>query len=268
MSLDSIVRRRIAAGSVALAGLVALVSLAGILLPATYARETLDWRAQALGQDWFDLLVATPWLAVCAVGMRRGRGHWHLLLAGALLYVAYTFVIYAFAVHFNAMFPLYCAALGLAFYLSVFLLRDLAPPSVRRALPVRSTGLLLIAIGGLFALLWLGEIAAAIAAGEPPTSVAEAGVVTNPVHVLDLAIVLPAHVMVGAALLARRPAASWMAPVLLAFGVPMASSIAGMMIAMQVLGASAAMPVAAAMIALALLSTVALVRFLRALKRD
>lgn len=49
---------------------------------------------------------------------------------------------------------------------------------------------------------------------------------------------------------------------MLAFGVPMAASIAGMMIVMRLLGAPAAMPVAAAMVGLAAISAAALARFL------
>jgi hypothetical protein len=260
-------RRTIATGSFVLAALMVAASLGGILVPATYARETLNWRAQALGQDWFDLLIAAPWLIVCAAGTLRGRWHWHLLLAGGLLYSVYTFVIYAFSVQFGALFPIYCAALGLSFYLGLFLVRAIPTPVERRgrALPVRTTGVLLIAIGGLFALLWLAEIAGAIAAGEPPASLVETGLPSNPVHVMDLSVVLPAHIIAGIALLARRPAGTRLAPLLLAFGVLMASSIAGMMIAMQLLGVDAALPVAGAMILLAAVTAAALVRFLRAL---
>lgn len=262
-------RRRVAAGSFGLAGLVALASLGGLLLPDTYAAESAGWRAQALGQDWFDLAVAVPWLVLCAAGTMRGRGHWHLLLGGALLYVIYTFVIYAFAVHFNGLFLIYCAALGLASYLTLFLVHRLGPADARprtdRPLPVRSAGLFLIAVGGVFALLWLGEILPALAARDLPASVAEAGLFTNPVHVIDLSLVLPAHLVAGIALLRRRPAGPLLAALLLAFGAPMAASIGGMVIVMHLAGAPAALPVAAAMLAVSGLSVVLLARLLRAL---
>ncbi|HEU5056136.1 MAG TPA: hypothetical protein VFU21_06410, partial [Kofleriaceae bacterium] len=208
-------------------------------------------------------------LIACAAGTWRGRGHWHLLLGGALLFAVYTFAIYAFSVHFNELFLVYCAALGLSSYLAVFLLRSLRPDDVRarpdRRAPVRSTAALLLAIGGIFALLWLAEIVPAIAAGRAPDSVASAGLPTNPVHVLDLAIVLPAHLLAGAALLRRHPAGALLAPVVLAFGVPMAASIGGMMIVMHLLGTPVAIPVVAAMIGVAAISAAALARFLRAL---
>ena len=263
-------RQGVALGSLALAALMAMASLGGILLPDAYARESTDWRGQALGQDWFDLVIAAPWLVLCAVGTLRGRGHWHLLLAGALLFTLYTFLIYAFAIHFNALFLVYCAALGLAFYLTISLLHDLTLSGERLGVtgrsPVRSTGILLIAIGGLFALIWLGEIVPAIAGGRTPDSVAGAGLLTNPVHVIDLAIVLPAHIIAGVALLRRRPAGELFAPVILAFGVPMAASIAGMMVVMRLLGAPAAMPVAAAMVGVAAISAAMLARFVARLQ--
>src|SRR5690349_5713700 len=99
-----------------LAMLVAFVSLVGILHPSIYARETPNWAAQALGQDWVDLLFAVPWLAVSGLYAARGSRRALFLLAGAMLYTFYEFAIYAFAVHFNVMFLAYCATLGVTFY--------------------------------------------------------------------------------------------------------------------------------------------------------
>ena len=46
----------------ALAALLALAALGGILLPSTYARKTSTWAAQGTGQDWVNLLVVVPWM--------------------------------------------------------------------------------------------------------------------------------------------------------------------------------------------------------------
>jgi hypothetical protein len=54
-----------------LAALVAFVSLVGILSPSIYARETPNWAAQAVGQDWVDLLFAVPWLSITGPQPRR-----------------------------------------------------------------------------------------------------------------------------------------------------------------------------------------------------
>ena len=58
-----------------------------------------------------------------------------------------------------------------------------------------------------------------------PPSLAEAGLPTNPVHVLDLAIVLPAMIVTGVLLRRRRPLGLLLAPVLLVFAVAMGVAI-------------------------------------------
>ena len=85
---------------------MAAASLAGICVRSTYARETAGWAAQGIGQDWFDLMFAVPWFAVTAALSLRGSERALLLLAGGVAYAFYELVIYAFAIHFNAMFRL------------------------------------------------------------------------------------------------------------------------------------------------------------------
>ena len=229
-----------------------------------YAWETPAWAAQAVGQDWFDLTVAVPWLLVCGAGARSGSYRWGVLLAGAYGYVVYEMVIYAFGIHFNALFLIYVATLGLAGWALIALAIDLA----RRIEPIDARGSkiaawVLIAIGGLFSLLWLAEDLPAVIANRPSQSLVETALFTNPVHVIDLAFVLPAHVLAGVWLLKRRAAGELLGPVVLAFGVLMAASIGGMMIVMQARGVAAEPVVAAAMLLTALVTAVVLVRVLR-----
>jgi hypothetical protein len=80
--------------------------------------------------------------------------------------------------------------------------------------------------------------------------------------VLDLSIVLPAHLAAGLMLLRRRPHAVALASVLLAFGVLMASSIVALMLVMHLRGLDVVPPVAFAMAVVAMLSAVALVALL------
>src|SRR3954464_9670386 len=94
--------------------LIFCISVVGVADSAIYARETANWRAQAIGQDWVDLVLAVPWLAITAAMARQGSRSGVVLLVGGLAYAAYELVIYAFALHFNALFLVYCAALGLS----------------------------------------------------------------------------------------------------------------------------------------------------------
>ena len=243
--------------------LVAAISLGG-LLSAAYARETPAWAAQAIGQDWFDLLVAAPWIAVCGLAARTGSYRWRVLLAGAYAYAVYELVIYAVAIHFNALFLLYCAALGLAGFalvgLAVELSHDIEHIDRRAA---HLAGGFLVGLGIVFAMLWLAEDVPALLRGAPPPSLVETGLFTNPVHVIDLAFVLPAHVLAGVWLWRRRRSGEWLAPIVLAFGVVMAASIGSMMIVMHLSGAVAAAPVTVAMFVVAFATLAVLVRVLR-----
>lgn len=234
--------------------LFAGASLGNIVLPDAYRRETALWTAQGLGQDWVDLLVVVPVLIVSATFALRGSRLWRLLLGGALAYTAYSLVLYAFAVHFNSLFLVYAAALGLSFYAIVNIVVAFSREDVEswfspRA-PVRTAGLFSTLIGVAFYALWLSELVPALVAQATPKSALDAGLITNPVQVLDVGIVLPAFVLGGIALFRRRPLGYWLVPVMLAFGVLMDLALIGMVLSMasrKVLDAGPPLPVFAIM---------------------
>ncbi|HET9930079.1 MAG TPA: hypothetical protein VFQ35_05320 [Polyangiaceae bacterium] len=252
-----------------LIGLLFCMSVVGVIRPQIYARESANWAAQAVGQDWVDLVFAVPSLVAVAVLANRGSRAGRLLLAGGLLYCVYELAIYAFAVHFNALFLVYVAAFGVSVGSLVVALRDLFEEDVRgwfsARVPTKGPAVFLALIGAGFALLWLGEIVPALTAGTLPASVAEASVPTNPVHVLDLSLILPAHLVAAVMLFRRRRAGYVAAPVLLAFGVLMALSIGGMLVVMNLRGASQGFGVALAMLGVSAASALFLVRMLRTL---
>jgi hypothetical protein len=244
-----------------LALLVATVSLAGLLTGA-YARETPAWFEQAIGQDAFDLAIAAPWLVLCGIGARTSP-RWRVLLAGAYAYTVYELLIYVFAVHFNALFLLYCATLGVAAFALIALLSELR----RDALSIDRRGAhlaggWLVVVGVLFGLLWLAEDLPAVLHGAAPASLVETGLFTNPVHAIDLSFVLPAHVIAGVLLWRRTRAGLVYGPVVLAFGVLMAASIGGMLVVIAMRGGVALLPVIAAMIAVTLATAALLARVL------
>jgi hypothetical protein len=258
-------------GAFPLAVVVAAASLGGLLLPASYAREIPSWAAQGIGQDWFDLVVLAPLLTVAGVLAARGSRRARLVLGGAYLYTAYTFVIYAFCVHFNAMFLLYCAGLGLSLYSLASLAGGLAVGGVDAwyapVTPVKLAGVLQIASAAVFALLWLSDIVPALVSGKPPTSLGEGGFFTNPVQVLDLSLVLPALVVGGVTLLRRRPLGFWLAPVLLAFAALMSLTIGFMVLVMRSRGVPSELVVPIAFGGIAVIDAVALVGLLRRVRR-
>jgi uncharacterized protein (TIGR03382 family) len=237
-----------------LAALFAGASVGNILLPDAYAIETPLWTAQGLGQDWVDLMVVVPLLIVSAAFALHGSRLFRLILAGTLAYTAYSLVLYAFAVHFNSLFLVYAAGLGLSFYALVSIVAAFGREDVRswfspRA-PARSAGAFATLIGVAFYALWLSELIPALAARATPKSVLDAGLITNPVQVLDVGIVLPAFVLGGAALFRRRPLGYWLVPMMLAFGVLMDLALIAMVLSMaahDVLDAGPPLPVFVAM---------------------
>ena len=252
------------------AALLLFVSLVGILTPGIYAGETANWQAQAIGQDWADLLLGVPWLTTTGVLATRGSRRSSFLLAAGLLYTFYEFVIYAFELHFNALFLPYCALLGVCFFalatIGVHYLRTDVGGWFSPTAKVRMAGATLLVVALSFALIWLAEILPALLSGGTPPSVTTAGTPTNPVYVLDLSIVLPAHLLAGASLLRRRTLGFVLAPILLGFDVLMGLSLTAMLWIMQQRGLQADQSVAFAMFGLAVVCALMLLRLLSGLR--
>jgi hypothetical protein len=205
----------------AAAALAATGSVVGLfayssVYPDTYPSLT----QQALAQDVVNLAVVVPLLIGAAAATRRGHPRAWPVWVGALTFTAYNYVIYTFSIHFGWLFPLWVAVLGLATYALLGAASVIDPAAAKASMrggPIRTTAWFLIAMGGLFALLWLSDIVRALRAGTVPASVSDLGVPTNPVHVLDLALFLPAVVVTGVLLLRERPLGFVGAPVLLLF---------------------------------------------------
>ena len=254
--------------SLPLAALVAWSALGGIFLPSTYARETPSWAAQGTGQDWVNLLLVTPTLAIAGTRALRGSFRARLVLGGALVYTVYSFLLYAFEVHFNPLFLVYCATLGLSFYallaLLVVLLSQDARAWYRGAIPRRATGLFLCLVALAFGLLWLGQILPALLSGKDPAGLSDTGLLTNPVHVLDLSLLLPALAVTGVSLLRGGSLGAALAPVLLGFKVFMPLAIAGMALVMQARGIGGGLGLASVTAGIALVSGALLVALLGA----
>ena len=162
-----------------LAALVVLASLGGILFPSTYARETAEWTAQAVARDWFDLVIAVPCLVISATLALRGAARALPVLAGGVLYTLYEGFICAFSVHFNALFIVYCVALGGSCFASLGTILVMAqePAIVSRwsGQPRRTVAAFLMALAVVLAGAWLGEIIPAMASGTDPKALVDAG---------------------------------------------------------------------------------------------
>jgi len=255
MSTDAIVPRVWLALSIAAALLTAVSSAAGIWMPEVYARETISWAAQGIGQDIVNLFVVAPAIVVCVYLAERGSVRAWLVCLGLLLYITYSFVLYSFFVHFNRLFLVYVSVLGLSFWALVGAVSSADTDRVARALDLErghatAAAMYLMVSGLLFGLLWLSDIVPAIASGSTPRGLADVGLPVNPVHVLDLAFALPATIATAWLLWRRRPGGLLFAVPLLTFTATMGVAIVGMSVVMNVRGLAAGNGVVAVFVVL------------------
>ena len=207
----------------AISVLTIVSSTMGIFVASTYARDAPAWAMQARGQDLANS-VAVLVLLVGGFAMVKSSARGFQIWVGALLFLIYGFVIYAFASAFNDLFLVYVATLGILVYtfLGGVVRSDFAV--IRKEAPTKgrarvALGLLLILLAFGFYLLWLSQDIPALVAGTVPLSVTQAGLLSNPVHVLDLGIFLPAFILTGISLLRNGTLGHVFAPSLLVFGL-------------------------------------------------
>jgi len=256
--------------SLVLALALAIASYYGAFVPATYGRDSASMAAQGMGQDMFDLFFVTPLLLISLAYTLRNNRIALFVLAGTVFYILYSFFIYAFGVHFNKLFLIYCLVLGSALYTFLLIIYEFSGMEVGNwfgdKAPRRAIGIYFIVVALLFYLLWLKDVVPALLSNSVPANVSDNGLLVNPVHVLDIAIALPG-LLVTALLLFRRQALGYIfAPIFLIFTILLALALIAMVLAMKANGISEDISTAWIFLVLAIISTVLLVKFFRYMK--
>src|SRR6202165_1227404 len=172
----------------ALAGVAAaLASIAGFI-PGVY-RDPMIVIAQSHGFDivvLIGVLILGLGLSWSARGSVRGR----LVAIGALGYLVYSFVTYAFLIVLNAATVLYIAVLGFgiwSFITGFATVDEHQADNLTAEHPHRwLTGGFMIVIAALFALTWLRQIAGSVMSGQIPAGLVAAGWPMYTHYVLDL----------------------------------------------------------------------------------
>ena len=186
--------------------LAAVAAAAGLFVPDLY-RDTADGIRQARATDLVTLLVAVPALAIGLWRAVAGSTGGRLVAIAALGYLAYSYAIYAFSLVIDPLTPVHIAILGLATWSLVLTVFRLDDETIDRAsrfrLSRRTTGGFLLTVAGLFAMLWLSQIAGAITSGRLPAAVSDLGLPTSPVYSLDLAFAVPLIALAGVWLIRR-----------------------------------------------------------------
>jgi hypothetical protein len=249
-------------------GVLGLIAAAvGAFMDDAYKGMTADWTRQTFAQDLADLFVGFPLLLLFALFAAHGSVRALIAWLGVLIATLYTYVIYAFDVPFGHLYLANVALLSLSGWAFGGALTGIDRRAIKdrfddRA-PRRSTGWALIAIAVIFYIMWLAEDVPATIRGVAPTSLQEVGLMTNPVHVLDTAFLLPACILSGLGLIRGKTWGYLFAPALMLTLATITVGIVTIMIVAITDGASALVPIAAAMTLAGLLQILLAFRFLR-----
>lgn len=213
----------ILAAALAMAG-----SVVTLLSQQLYDELTAAFLPQALAQDLVNLLVVSPAMIVLALLALRGSSPAFLLWLGTLLFTAYNYVIYTIGIPFGPLFLLWVGVLALSIFAllggAACINRDELLVTYRSGRAAQVSAWALIVIAVMFGALWLSEDVPALLSGTTPQSLVDQGMVTNPVHVLDLGFFLPAVIVVSVLWLRGNLRAATVAPSFVVFllltGVP------------------------------------------------
>lgn len=258
--------------SILLAVSLAIVSYFGAFVSSTYARDSASMGAQGIGQDIVDLFFVVPLLLVSLYFARKNNRAGILILAGTLFYIMYSFIIYAFGVHFNQLFLLYCSTLGLSLFAFLVLVSGLQNQNVqlwfKKSKLDNIIGIYFIVIAVMFYMLWLKDVVPSIIHNTVPETVSNYNLLVNPVHVIDMAFALPGLIITAFLLFKRQHLGYILAAVGLVFTIILTVALAGMVIMLKVKEVSDDVSVAGIFIFLSIISTVLLVLFLMHLRKE
>jgi len=223
--------------------LAAAAALAGLVLAGLYV-DAPNWAQQARGTDLATLFLAVPVLVIGLWTARRGSSAGRLAVVAGLLYLVYNYAIFAFAVAMNPLTVVHIAIFGLSLWSLLLAGRAAVDGShgMTERLERRAAGGLLVGVGAMFSLLWLGQIVTATMTGALPPDLVKAGIASNPVYALDLAFFLPLCALAGIGLLRRTSAGAFAFPMLIWVAL-MGAGVVGGFLLMAAAGDQVAAPV-------------------------
>lgn len=217
--------------------LMAAVSSAGIFSKRTYLLEHPSWAAQGYGQDVINIFLVFPLLIILYFLIKKGSTKAILLWLGVLMYIAYSYALYSFFMHFGPWFLLYIAILGISFYSLIGSIIGLSKqPNGILKFKGKGAAFYLLINGALFICLWLLEIIPAIFNGQALPSAASIGFWINPVHVLDLAFILPLMIIASISLFKKGSTGFLLAIPTITFAAIMGIAIISMTALMYIRG--------------------------------
>jgi len=220
---------------------LAVISGVGAFLPETYARDSPSMAAQGAGQDMVDFFLVVPLLLITFFYASKGSRQGLLLFGGVLAYIMYSYVIYAFGVHFNRFFLLYCSTLGLSLYAFIIFMRGVRHLEMDRwfqRAPEKPVSIFLVLVALVFYGLWFSTVLPATFGDSIPQEISDNDFLVNPIHVIDLAFALPALLIGAVQIWKKRSLGYLIASLALVFMVLLTIALAAMMVMLVIRGIS------------------------------
>jgi len=215
----------------AIAILLLIVTLGGLFINGLY-RDTTWMLVQARGQDLATLVIGVPLLIVSLLMTIRGSEKALLVWLGSLTYILYTYITYAFGSAFNAFFLFYIALVSLSLFTLVTALLHINVDALSHHFdakaPVKTVSTFLLTVAILVFLAWMKQIIPSLFTGQLPESIALARTPSNPIFVLDLAVLLPAFCLAAIWLWRRQAWGYVLSGLLLVKGLTLSLAILSM----------------------------------------
>lgn len=202
--------------------LVAICSGIGVFHQSLYSKETIDWLAQCVGQDLSNLCVIIPALLVSAFFAGKGSKMAKIIWLGVMVTNIYSYALYCFTVHFNPLFHLYCAVLGLSIFSVIMFFHNNADNFIEwyaNKVQTKAVGIFIIVIASMFVFIWLSNSLPYALSNTVPPDLAKDALLTNPVHVLDFSFYLPAMYISAILLMKEKSLGYLLAPTMIIFGI-------------------------------------------------
>jgi len=203
-----------------------------------YQYDSISGASQAIAQDVVTLLLGVPLLLLSLYLFRKGLLKGKLLLAGTIAYFLYTYTSYSFLSMFNKFFLIDVILMSASFFAFVLTMMsfdiDKLSSYFSEKLPVKFVGGLLISIGTIFGLMWLGTVAPSIISGTAPATLEQ--YTTLVIQAMDLAFVVPTAFLAGILLIKRKPFGYLLSSVVTVKGITMLTALTAMVINQMLVG--------------------------------
>jgi len=203
-----------------------------------YQYDSISVASQAVAQDIVTLFLGVPLLILSLYLFRKGSLKGKLLLAGTIAYFLYTYTSYSFFSMFNRFFLIDVILMSTSFFAFVLTMMSFDINNLSayfsEKLPVKFVGGLLIFIGSVFGLMWLGTVAPSIMSGTTPTGLEH--YTTLVIQAMDLGFVVPTAFLAGILLIKRKPFGYLLSSIVTVKAITMLTALTAMVINQMLAG--------------------------------